>query len=1002
MKIKFEPDLDFQAEALRSVCDVFEGQEICQTNFTVPALESNDQWNLINTDLGIGNRIRLLSEDVLANLNAVQVRNGLKPSAILGDLNFTIEMETGTGKTYVYLRSIFELNKRYGFTKFIIVVPSIAIKEGTNKALEMTEDHFRRLYDNVRYDFFVYDSQKLGQVRNFATSDCIQIMVINIDAFRRSFTDPSKESKANIIHRPHDRMMGAKPIEFIRDTHPIVIIDEPQSVDSTKKSAAAIASLNPLCTFRYSATHKDEHHPIFRLDSIDAYERKLVKQIEVAGITVEDNPNQAYIRLQKVDNRSGGVLAKVEIDTRKGGSIRRKTVTVKRRSDLCELSGGREVYDGYIVDDIYCGKGEEHITFLNRPETVGLGQAIGEGDEDEYKRLQIRKTIEEHLRKEKRLRPKGLKVLSLFFIDKVANYRDYDSEGNRIPGKYSVMFEEEYVKVAQRSEFKDLCGGADLHTAASEVHDGYFAIDKKTDSTGANRYKESRGDGTTSADGSAYELIMRDKERLLSFESKLKFIFSHTALREGWDNPNVFQICTLNETSSVMKKRQEIGRGLRIAVNQDGERVHDDGVNVLTVMANESYEEFAQKLQKEIEDDTHIRFGLVERHMFASIPIVDEDGKPQPLGVKGSEALWEHLAAQGYIDKKSSKVTNQLRTALHTDTLDLPTEFAFEASKVIALLKKVARDIKPLNADKRTPVRLNKERFLSEDFKDLWDKIKYRTTFLVDFDVSGLIETCAKAIAESPAVPRARFKYTVAAADVNRGGVEMEEQSGRSGVEYLEERTSKAPDILSVLQNDTNLTRRTLVAILKKADNLTQFKRNPTKYIEQVTNIIKQKMRTFIVDGIKYHKLGENEFYAQELFKNEELFGYLEKNMIEANEKSVYEHVIYDSEVEREFAKNLNASEHVKVFAKLPNWFKIETPLGSYNPDWAILINKNAKTEERLFFVVETKSEVLFDEALRPTEVAKIKCGKAHFEALGTGVVFEKASSYDAFAGRLG
>ena len=1001
MKIKFDPNLNFQAEALCSVSDLFEGQEICQTNFTVSAFESNNQPNLISTDLGVGNRIRLLPEDILANLNAVQLRNGLRPSASLGDLNFTIEMETGTGKTYVYLRSVFELNKQYGFTKFIIVVPSLAVKEGTNKALEMTEEHFKSLYDNVSFDFFVYDSQKLGQVRNFATSDCIQIMVINIDAFRRSFTDPKKESKANIIHRPHDRMLGSKPIEFIRDTNPIVIIDEPQSVDSTKKSAAAIASLNPLCTFRYSATHKDEHHPIFRLDAVDAYERKLVKQIEVAGITVEDNPNQAYIRLKKVDNRSGGISAKVEIDIRKGGKIGRKTISVKRGSDLCELSGGREVYDGYQIDDIYCAKGEEHITFVSRPETVNLGQAIGEVNEDEYKRLQIRKTIEEHLRKEMRLAPKGLKVLSLFFIDKVANYRAYDPEGNRMHGKYAVMFEEEYAKAIRRSEFVSLFEGIDLETAAVGVHDGYFAIDKKTDSTGTHQYKESKGDGTTQADGSAYELIMKDKERLLSFESKLKFIFSHSALREGWDNPNVFQICTLNETSSMMKKRQEIGRGLRIAVNQDGERVHDAGVNVLTVMANESYEEFAQKLQREIEEDTGIRFGLVEQHMFAGIPVTDELGVPRPLGVEGSAALWNHLADLGYIDKKS-KVTDELRTALKTNSVDLPPALIAEAPAIIALLKKVAGSLQIKNADERTPVRLNKERFLSDDFKELWEKIKYRTTFMVDFDVDGLIDACAKAIADSPTVPKARFKYTVAAADVGRGGVEMKEQAGRSGIEYLEERTAKAPDILSVLQNDTNLTRRTLVAILKKADNLFQFKRNPTKYIEQVTKIIKQKMRTFIVDGIKYHKLGQNEFYGQELFKNEELFGYLEKNMVEAKEKSVYEHVIYDSEVERDFAKSLNASEQVKVFAKLPNWFKIQTPLGSYNPDWAILVNRGGNNDERLFFVVETKSEVLFDEALRPTEVAKIKCGKAHFDALGTGVVFEKASSYDAFAGSLG
>ena len=999
MKLKFNPNLDFQADAVSSVVDLFVGQEICQTNFTVGAIEQGPQLGMLDTDLGIGNRLKLLNEDQLTNLNAIQLRNGLKPSTVLEDLNFTVEMETGTGKTYVYLRSIFEMNRRYGFAKFIIVVPSIAIKEGTHKALQITEEHFKGLYDNVRFDYFVYDSQKLGQVRNFATSDCIQIMVINIDAFRKSFTDPTKESKANIIHRAHDRMMGAKPIDFIRDTSPIVIIDEPQSVDTTAKSAEAIASLNPLCTFRYSATHKDKHHPVFRLDSVDAYERKLVKQIEVAGIEVADSQNEAYIRLVSVDNRKG-ISARVELDVIKKGKIKRETKKVKRGVDLYELSGGREVYDGYIIEDIYCGEGNEHITFTGSSEQVKLGQSVGEVNQDEYKRLQIRKTIEEHLRKEKRLRHRGIKVLSLFFIDRVANYRGYDAEGNPKKGKYALMFEEEYDQAIRRSEFRDLFESAELETAAVGVHDGYFAIDKKTDTSGKGRFKESKGDGTTVADGSAYQLIMRDKERLLSFESKLKFIFSHSALREGWDNPNVFQICTLNETASVMKKRQEIGRGLRIAVNQDGDRVHDDGVNTLTVMANESYEEFASKLQKEIEEDTGIRFGKVEKHLFAAISVPGEDGSPQPLGVEGSNALWNHLKDQGYCDAKG-KVTDALRAALKANTVNVPEHLAKQAPAIVALLTKVAGSLKIKNAEDRTPVRLNKERFLSEDFKNLWDRIKYQTTFRVDFDVERLIDECAEEIKRGVNVPKARFVYTLASADISRAGVEMEEE--KSQVEYFQAESYTPPDILSFLQNETNLTRKSLVAILRRSDRYASFKRNPTKFIEQVAEIIKRKMQTFIVDGIKYHRLGDNDYYGQELFKDEELFGYLKRNMVEAKARSVYEHVIYDSEVERDFALGLNASEEVKVFAKLPSWFKIDTPLGSYNPDWAVLVQPDGEQDERLFFVLETKGETgaLFTGALRPTEEAKIKCGEAHFKSLGTSVAFETASSYSTFRGTI-
>ena len=525
MKIKFNPDLDFQADAISSVVDLFNGQETCQTNFTVggvdtslePALPGMEQ-HTGQSHLGIGNRLKLLDEDILSNVSQVQGRNGLKPSTALGDLNFTVEMETGTGKTYVYLRSIFELNKRYGFTKFIIVVPSIAIKEGTYKSLQMTEAHFKGLYDNVRFDYFVYDSQKLGQVRNFATSDAIQIMVINIDAFRRSFTDPTKESKANIIHRPHDRMTGSKPIEFIQATNPIVIIDEPQSVDTTKKSADALASLNPLCTFRYSATHKDKHHQVFRLDSVDAYERKLVKQIEVAGITVADSHNNAYIRLLKVDNKKGHT-AQIEIDTMQGGQVKRVKKTVRNGADLYELSGRRDVYDGYIIEDIHCGKGQESICFTGTDVVVRLGHAVGEVNQDQYKRLQIRKTIDEHLEKELRLRPQGIKVLSLFFIDRVANYRTYDDGGKPVKGKYALMFEEEYEKAVAKARklprFAPLFDeGADLDTPVGQLHNGYFAQDKKK---GVVRFKDTSG--KTAADEGAYQLIMRDKEHLLSFRS---------------------------------------------------------------------------------------------------------------------------------------------------------------------------------------------------------------------------------------------------------------------------------------------------------------------------------------------------------------------------------------------------------------------------------------------------------------------------------------------------
>jgi len=993
MKLQFDPNLDFQREAVSSIADLFEGQEIYRTSFTVAPLKKEEGFlnGIEQTDSGIGNRFLLLPEDILANVKHIQLRNGLAPSETLDGLNFTVEMETGTGKTYVYLRTIFELNQTYGFTKFIIVVPSIAIKEGVYKALQITEEHFKGLYHNVSYDYFVYNSRDLNKVRNFAASDCIQIMVINIDAFRKSFDDPEKESKANIIHRRHDRMTDNKPIEFIQQTNPIVIIDEPQSVDTTPKSKAAIRSLNPMCTLRYSATHVDQYNMMYKLDSIDAYERKLVKQIEVASVEIQDAHNKAFIRLLKVDNKKSPITAQIEIDVAQGsGSVRRTKKTVRSGDDLLELSGGRDVYDGYIVEDIYCESGNEYVSFTSKPDIIRLNQSIGDVNEDEQKRLQIRKTIEEHLDKEMLLRPRGLKVLSLFFIDRVANYRAYDDEGNPRKGKYAEMFEVEYSRAIRKPKYHRLFEGADLETAAQGVHNGYFAIDKKRDATGNERFKESRGEGTGQADESAYQLIMKDKEKLLSFDSRLKFIFSHSALREGWDNPNVFQICTLNETSSVMKKRQEIGRGLRIAVNQDGERVHGFDVNTLTVMANESYEEFARKLQREIEEEEGIRFGVVERHLFANMPVPTDDHHTQYFGVEASGKVWEHLQAEGYIDG-GGKVQDKLRTALKKGEVALPDDVETHAQRILAALRKVAGDLNVRNAEDRKRVSLNKAVFLGEEFKQLWERIKYRTTFRVDFDPEELVTKCVDEISKNLVVGKARFVYRKSQLEIDQAGVQA--QQVKESTHVTDSRDYQLPDIVSYLQNETNLTRRTLVRILVESSRLHDFVNNPQKYIEQVSEIIKRQMRLLIVDGIKYHKIGDSACYAQELFEENELFGYLSKNMIES-QKSVYDHVVYDHSVEEEFAKSCERSDNIKVYTKLPPWFKIETPLGGYNPDWAVFANFDG--QDRLYFVVETKGN-LFSDALRPAEKAKIECGREHFKALGKDVEFAVAKDFETF-----
>jgi type III restriction enzyme len=998
MKIRFNAELQYQQDASASVVDIFQGQEIGQSNFTVspllfestPLTEAYEAVGHTQSDLGVGNRLRLLDEDVLKNVRQIQLRNGLEPSEKLGSMDFAVEMETGTGKTYVYLRTIFELNQLYGFTKFIIVVPSVAIKEGVNKSLKMTEEHLRGLYDNARYDYFVYDSQKLGQVRNFATSDYIQIMVINIDAFRKSFDDPDMEAKANIIHRPHDRMTGSKPIEFIQATCPIVIIDEPQSVATTPKSQAAIQSLNPLCTLRYSATHIDKHNMMYKLDSVDAFEQKLVKQIEVAGITIQDSHNKAFIRLVSVSNKQNRFTAKLELDVRmKNGNVERKPKTVKPGNDLYEISGGRDVYDGYIIDNIHCEKDKEYVSFTSKDDVIKLDQAIGGAADLEEKRLQIRKTVEKHLDKELQLRAQGIKVLSLFFIDKVSNYRSYDADGNPVKGPHAQMFEEEYARAIKEPKYDILFKGIDRETTVEGVHDGYFAIDKKkVKGNTVEQYKESRGEGKTAADESAYNLIMRDKERLLDLKTPLKFIFSHSALREGWDNPNVFQICTLNETASTIKKRQEIGRGMRIAVNQDGDRVYGFDVNTLTVMANESYEDFAKNLQKEIEEDEGIRFGVVESHLFAKVVVNAEGEEIEHLGVDKSRELVEHLESKGYVDKRG-KIQDVLRRDLSAGEVDLPDEFKDHTDQILRLLHKAAGKLNVRNADKAERVKLNKRVMLDERFKELWDRIKYKTTFRVNFDPAELIKNCAKALQDRLQVGKARFIYRTGMLTLDRGGVGAED--GEESVHLYSAKDFAIPDIVSHLQNATQLTRRSIVEILRKSGQIEQLKRNPQKFMEQATALIKEQLQLFLVDGIRYQRIGDDQFWAQELFEKEELMGYLGQNM-HKTDKSVYEHVVYDSEVEKHFAERFENAQDVKLYAKLPGWFKIETPLGTYNPDWAVVMEVDG--QDRLYLVVETKGS-LFVGDLRAKEHAKIKCGEKHFEALETGVEFELAKDYD-------
>lgn len=986
MKLHFEDDLDYQKAAVDSVVNLFKGQEISRSEFTVTfQAESSPNLSLgmEESQLGIGNRLLLVDEEIEENLRKIQLTNGLRPTEKLTSGDFTVEMETGTGKTYVYLRTIFELNKNYGFTKFVIVVPSVAIKEGTYKTLQITQEHFEGLYPKAKgYEYFLYNSSKLGEVRNFATSSNIQIMVTTVGAINKR--------DVNNLYKVNEDTGGEKPIDLVCATNPIIIVDEPQSVDGglTGKGKEALNAMNPLCTLRYSATHIDKHHMTFRLDAVDAYERGLVKQIEVASLQIDSGNNKPYIRLESTNNKKGSITAKVEIDVQRGKNIKREFLTVEDGDDLEQVTN-RSIYENIQIGTITCGKDNEGIEVKGDgfDQVLKPSESIGGVDPDEIKRLMIRRTIKEHFDKELTfaVNKQPIKVLSLFFIDSVEHYRKYDEDGNMVLGKYALMFEEEYRKLAQSTDYQSLFKEIDLDTDAPEVHNGYFSIDKKGRSVETAENNQANRDNAERA----YGLIMREKEKLLSFDTKLKFIFSHSALKEGWDNPNVFQICTLRDMGSERERRQTIGRGLRLCVDQNGMRLRGNEINTLTVIATENYEKFAENLQKEIEKDTGIHFGIVEPHQFATIQTTNDKGEISPLGVDQSDKIWQFLKEENFVDAKG-KVQDKLRAALKDGSFIISEEIKQEITvahgehqaetiinDVQAILRKLAGKLDIKNADDRKTIRTREAVLQSEEFKDLWDRIKYKTTYRVEFDNIKLINDCAEAIQGCPPITKTRAQFRKADIAIGKSGVTAEETL-TSGFTTIHENDIVLPDIITDLQDKTQLTRKSIVQILRDSRRLQDFARNPQQYIDYCSEAINRTKRLALVDGIRYTKVGDDHFYAQELFQQEELKGYL-KNTLET-QKSVYTHVVYDSAgIEKTFAEDLEKNEKVKVYAKLPSWFKIPTPLGTYNPDWAVVVEDDG--EEKLYFVVETKGSTWWGD-LRHAEGAKIKCGEKHFEEI--------------------
>lgn len=965
MKLHFESDLTYQQNAIISVCDLFEGQEKWESEMTVLA-PAQGALSFEGATGSMPVNPKIPEDDILLkNLNNVQLKNQLPPSPVLDSHDFTVEMETGTGKTYVYLRTMLELNKRYGMSKFIIVVPSVAIKEGVYKTLQITEEHFKSLYAGVPYEYYLYDSSKPADVRNFATSSVMQIMVMTVGAINKKDVNKLYQSSEKTTVDDMD-----KPIDLIRATRPIIIVDEPQSVDGGLNGAGktALDAMHPMFTLRYSATHVHKHHMVYRLDAIDAYNQKLVKQIEVAGLEVQNASNSPYVKLVSINSKKNNINATVIVDIAdKKGSVTRSVITVYDGMTLDDETG-RDIYQGYRVSEIRTGK-EGYLTLETPSNTyyMKVGDVVGDIDPMLIQRHMIRRTIREHLDKELRLNTQQIKVLTLFFIDKVDFYRQTNEEGLREPGEYARIFEEEYLKAIKSPTYKDLLSSHPEH--AKEVHDGYFSIDKKgawaetSESNNAGRENAERG----------YNLIMKNKEKLLSFSNPVRFIFSHSALKEGWDNPNVFQICSLREMGSERERRQTLGRGLRLCVNQEGERVRDDSINILTVVASENYEAYAERLQSEIENETGIRFGIIEKDAFAHV-VTNSGSESKAIGVSGSNEIWTWLITEGYLEK-SGKISKSLSKALHENTFILMEKYLSIQKHIEAILHKSNTRLNINNAEERVKVKYRKENFNSPYFNELWKRIKYKTVYKLDFSEDKLVEACAKSIEEMPAVDKATLSFSKAVITKDRSGLDVKVLANGTTTSVIEVSGQQLPDLLSVLQDKTGLTRRSLVQILKDSGRINDFIKNPNSFINEVITRINYVKSLSIIDGIKYYPIS-SENYAQSLFNEKELTGYT-RRMFKAGNKSLHEYINIDSDIEREFAKDLEIHEEVKLYTKLPNWFKIPTPLGNYNPDWALVINKNG--EDNIYFVVETKSNLL---TLRDNESGKIKCGKTHFESL--------------------
>ena len=1016
MKLKYKYQ-KFQADAAKAVVDVFAGQPYLTPSYMMDRGDGTYQIGLEEDKNFTGwsnHKIvpQLSDGTILEHIQKIQRANQLKPSDKLegrtNGYNLSIEMETGVGKTYTYIKTMYELNKHYGWTKFIVIVPSVAIREGVYKSFQTTQEHFAEEYGK-KIHFFIYNSSRLSEIDHFASNNSINVMIINSQAFN------AKGKDARRIYMKLDEFRSRRPIDIIAKTNPILIIDEPQSVEG-KQTKERLKEFHPLLTLRYSATHKSDsiYNMVYRLDALEAYNKHLVKRIAVKGITeTGTNATNSYVYLEGINLSKKDPTATIQIDVKQAKGTKTKSMIVNVGDNLYDRSNYLEEYkEGFVVKSID-GR-DDSVEFLNGIKLFA-GDVTGKYDEDQVRRIQIRETILSHIQREQQLFRKGIKVLSLFFIDEVENYRKYEN-GQAVKGKYAQMFEEEYEDIVNSLQ---LSFGNEEYVrylesiSAESTHAGYFSVDKKGQLTNSKLSDKKSG---ISDDIDAYDLIMKNKELLLDRDPKrspVRFIFSHSALREGWDNPNVFQICTLKQSSSDIRKRQEVGRGLRLCVNQDGERqdfnvlgndVHN--INTLTIIASESYDSFARELQSEIAEAVADRPRSVTAELFVGKKLKDEQGNERIIDQDTASAVIFDMIQSGYIDKKG-----QLTDKYYSDKSNGELKFAEEVSdavpSVVEIIDSVydSRSTQPENArNNNVELKVDDDKIQMQEFKSLWSKINAKSVYVVDFDTDELIRKSIDSLNRNLHVSKIHFRVETGA--MNK--IDSKDQL-TSGESFKKENSSAYEvtansggsvkyDLVGKLVDETGLTRKAIISILCGIEKYVfdQFRNNPEEFILKAAALINDEKATAIIQHITYHILDEK--YDTDIFTEPTIKGRMGVNAMKAN-KHLYDHIIYDSDNEKKFAEKLDVDSEVAVYVKLPDGFYISTPVGKYNPDWAIAFyDGNVK---HIYFVAETKGS-MNSMQLRLIEESKIHCAREHFKAIsGDNVIYDVVDSYQSLMDKV-